>query len=263
MQARRAADLITAALSTPSPATPSARQIGDVGRPSAKRAIAAEHRTLVAAGMPRKALTDNIQATAALRGDSLASTATRADEGPSRISDLGKGIDILMAGIGEPLLQGWAVDGADLIRTMLPIQARSTVPLVVEAVVQGRRWESLTDAMMRLGARSRAGARLIARDQVARLNGQITESMHKAAGVEEYVWLTGDDERVRESHRAVDGQRFRRHVPGAPDVGFYGESAHAGQAGQCRCRSRPVPPPGNAWAERPVRKPTYRAVQRR
>jgi SPP1 gp7 family putative phage head morphogenesis protein len=78
---------------------------------------------------------------------------------------------------------------------------------------------------------SRAKADLLARDQVLTLNAQITEQRHKAAGIEEYTWTTAGDERVRESHEEMDGERCRWDDP--PEVD--GERVHPGQPINCRC----------------------------
>lgn len=85
---------------------------------------------------------------------------------------------------------------------------------------------------------SRRKADLLARDQVLTLNAQITEARHKAAGIEEYVWTTAGDERVRESHEEVDGETFRWDDP--PEID--GELVHPGQPINCRCIPFPVLP---------------------
>lgn len=75
-------------------------------------------------------------------------------------------------------------------------------------------------------------AELIARDQTLKLNGALTEIRQRSAGVDEYVWSTSLDERVRDSHAVLEGQRFSWSSP--PEVG------HPGQDFQCRCVALPV-----------------------
>ncbi len=88
-------------------------------------------------------------------------------------------------------------------------------------------------------------ARLIARDQIATLNGKVTAARHKQIGIAEYEWSTSNDERVRgdpgglypkakPSHHARDGKVFRYSKP--PDGG------HPGEAINCRCVAVPVIP---------------------
>lgn len=75
-------------------------------------------------------------------------------------------------------------------------------------------------------------AKLIARDQINKLNGRLTELRQVNAGIESYVWRTSLDERVRPSHRALEGTKFRWDQP--PAVG------HPGEPIQCRCFAEPV-----------------------
>lgn len=79
-----------------------------------------------------------------------------------------------------------------------------------------------------------ARARLIARDQVLKHNGQITQMVQKEAGITKYIWRTSDDERVRDSHAANDGRVFSWNDPPA--------SGHPGEDFQCRCHAEPVLP---------------------
>ncbi len=77
-------------------------------------------------------------------------------------------------------------------------------------------------------------ANLIARDQTLKLNGQLTRVRQQNAGIDEYVWTTSNDERVREEHAALEGTTQRWDTP--PTVG------HPGDDIQCRCVAYPVIP---------------------
>lgn len=81
-------------------------------------------------------------------------------------------------------------------------------------------------------------ADLIARDQVLKLNGQITQHQQTKAGVESYIWRTSGDERVRSTHQDLDGQQFRWDDP--PETNDAGERNHPGGDYQCRCTADPV-----------------------
>jgi SPP1 gp7 family putative phage head morphogenesis protein len=99
-------------------------------------------------------------------------------------------------------------------------------------VREGRRPEAIArDIEERYGV-SRSRAKLIARDQVAKLNGDITKARQEELGITKYVWRTSQDERVREEHAELDGQEFSWSDP--PAVG------HPGQDFQCRCWADPV-----------------------
>lgn len=79
----------------------------------------------------------------------------------------------------------------------------------------------------------RSRARLIARDQTNKLNGQLTELRQSELGIEKYVWRTSLDERVRDSHRSKEGQVYEWANPPS-DTGNPGEDIN------CRCTAEPV-----------------------
>lgn len=96
----------------------------------------------------------------------------------------------------------------------------------------GLRVEELKSQLQERADVSESRAELIARDQTLKVNGAITEIRQRGAGVDRYVWSTSLDERVRETHAALEGQTFSWESP--PDVG------HPGQDYQCRCVAVPV-----------------------
>jgi SPP1 gp7 family putative phage head morphogenesis protein len=75
-------------------------------------------------------------------------------------------------------------------------------------------------------------ARLIARDQVASLNGELNRLRQTNLGVESYIWRTSQDDRVREEHEALEGERFT-WAQGSPE-------GHPGEPINCRCIAEPV-----------------------
>lgn len=78
----------------------------------------------------------------------------------------------------------------------------------------------------------KARARLIARDQVSKFNGQLNKLRQTEMGVEKYTWATSRDARVRPSHAALEGKTFSWNKP--PAIG------HPGEDYQCRCSAIPV-----------------------
>ena len=119
--------------------------------------------------------------------------------------------------------------------------------LVKESARDGRSWTWLSDRLRERHGVSRSRGQLVARDQLGRLTGQLTEARNLELGVESYQRLTSGDERVRRSHAALAGGIFRWDDP--PSVG------HPGEDFQCRCTSRAVVSAEHAaelrrWAER-------------
>ena len=49
-------------------------------------------------------------------------------------------------------------------------------------------------------------AQLIARDQVGKLRGLLAKRRQNEVGVDMYIWITAGDERVRKTHRSLDGK---------------------------------------------------------
>lgn len=77
-------------------------------------------------------------------------------------------------------------------------------------------------------------ARLIARDQIAKLNSAITRKQQEDAGITEYVWYTAGDSRVRDSHAALHNKRFKWTNPPIVDSKT-GRRCNPGEDFQCRC----------------------------
>jgi SPP1 gp7 family putative phage head morphogenesis protein len=79
-------------------------------------------------------------------------------------------------------------------------------------------------------------AALIARDQVLKLHSEVTEVQHRAAGITRFEWSTSGDERVRKSHRELEGKQFDYAHPPVVD----GEKSLPGRVFQCRCVAVPL-----------------------
>lgn len=163
------------------------------------------------------------------------------------VSDIDDG---LLGAVDEATILSWASDGAALIQQLAVGEVDDIARRVALAVERGDRWERIAEELVESGRYQMARARLIAQDQVARLNGRLTESLQGAAGVTHYTWRSSRDGRVRPSHRAASG-RVWSWAEGAPGVGFYGESGHPGQAGRCRCTAEPVLPEWLRGSARP------------
>ena len=139
------------------------------------------------------------------------------------------------------LLERWANQNALLIQDIPDQVMRQIRDQSIEALRSGRAPRDLAGDIFEIMADrtdvSESRARLIARDQVAKLNGQFTRERQTDLGVTSYTWRTVGDERVRESHDAVDGMVFDwDNPPGTTDYN------HPGEDYQCRCWAEPVLP---------------------
>lgn len=143
----------------------------------------------------------------------------------------------------------WRKVNADRIVTMGQAKIERVEELLKNKA--GMRVETLRKTIQEQIGTTKAHAALIARDQVLKLNAQVTEARHVAAGITEYVWTCSGDERVRgrpdglypdakPSHWELDGKRFRWDKP--PIIGANGERGHPGEYFQCRCTAYPILP---------------------
>lgn len=97
---------------------------------------------------------------------------------------------------------------------------------------------------------TRARARLIARDQTGKLNAQLTEIRQVRIGVDEYIWNSVEDERVRDSHRVLDGKickwgddsvyREPNEKEWKSRTSLQGYVGTPGSDYQCRCFAEPI-----------------------
>jgi len=104
--------------------------------------------------------------------------------------------------------------------------------IINEGIDQGDNAFSIRKQILELGESTAKRAKFIARDQVAKLNGAITQARQTRLGVTHYFWRTSKDERVRPSHKEKEGNRYAWDSPPA-------DTGHPGQDFQCRCSAEP------------------------
>lgn len=141
--------------------------------------------------------------------------------------------------------KGFIRENTALIKS-IPAQILEQVGERIEADwMAGRTIDSMTDHVAERFGVAESRARLIARDQVGKLNAKVTEARHKQIGVVSYRWRNSRDSRVRGnpaglypdaefSHWDREGVEFRYDDPP--------EDGHAGFAIQCRCFQEPIIP---------------------
>lgn len=121
---------------------------------------------------------------------------------------------------------------------------------VTRAIREGTNGKELREIIQRSFGVSESRARLIARDQIGKLNGQLNRNRQTRAGVTQYKWLTVADERVRgrkiRNGKIVGrGRHWQLHGKifswsNAPQVSTDGRHGHPGDDYQCRCQAIPV-----------------------
>ncbi len=104
---------------------------------------------------------------------------------------------------------------------------------VIRQFRQGKRAEEVADKLQERYDVSESRAALIARDQIGKFNGELTQVRQTNLGIERYIWRTSRDERVRESHQELEGEVFDWVGGRQPPEG------HPGMPIQCRCTAEP------------------------
>lgn len=137
----------------------------------------------------------------------------------------------------QTMLEKWVSENVDLIKTVPNQSLDKMKELVYQNYMKGSTTTDIVKEIQRQYGMSKRHAKLIARDQTAKLNAAITESQQREAGVSRYKWSGVMDQRERKSHRELEGHIFSWDNP--PDVGK-GRRCHPGQDYQCRCCAIPV-----------------------
>lgn len=136
-------------------------------------------------------------------------------------------------------LEEWIKENVALIKTIPEETLEKMREIVYDGFTKGRTTTQMVKEIQQIYGISRRRARLIARDQTAKLNGQIQQAQQLDAGITEYIWYSCKDERVRKRHRELDGKKFGWNDPPVVDKRT-GRRCHPGQDYQCRCIARPV-----------------------
>jgi SPP1 gp7 family putative phage head morphogenesis protein len=124
------------------------------------------------------------------------------------------------------------MENVELIQS-IPAQYLERVGEVVEAnLAAGRRYTEVTREIQAIGGITERRAKFIARDQVAKMNSDFNRIRQQDVGIKKYQWQTSNDERVRDSHEALNGLTFSWDEP--PAVG------HPGEDYLCRCVAAPL-----------------------
>jgi len=133
----------------------------------------------------------------------------------------------------QPLLTSSVNDNVSLIKSIPDEYFKKLNTIVSQGTMRGKSSGGIIKDILALGKSTKKRAKLIARDQTQKVNAAITQGRQTNLGVTEYIWRTSSDERVRESHKAHNGKRFKWSDP--PN-----DTGHPGEDIQCRCIAEPV-----------------------
>lgn len=124
-------------------------------------------------------------------------------------------------------------ENVSLIKSISDEYFKKIETMVFEGTTTGKRSKSLIQEIREVGKVTEKRARVIARDQTSKINSALNQKRQQNLGVEEYIWRTASDDRVRESHKSKNGKTFKWSEP-PKDTG------HPGEDIQCRCIAQPI-----------------------
>ena len=155
--------------------------------------------------------------------------------------------DVFMGDTYQKGLEEWTKQNVNLIVTVPKDTLGQLEAVVREGFKNGLTSKALRDKILEDYNVSESRAEFWARDQVAKLNAQITEEQHRAAGVTKYRWSSSKDSRVRDCHRFYDGKIFsydkppeQWYVTKSRGIVHTGHYANPGMYFNCRCVAIPV-----------------------
>lgn len=142
------------------------------------------------------------------------------------------GADVFIQDRGLASMMERFVDAnVGLVKGLTDEQAGKIQNTVLRAVQDAKPYSQLAAELEERFDITERRAVLIARDQIGKFYGQTTAARHRELGISHFIWRTANDERVRDEHAALEGQRFAYNDP--PSEGLPGEPI------QCRCYADP------------------------
>lgn len=135
----------------------------------------------------------------------------------------------------NPLVDAFTAENVRLIKDIPNKMINDLEGIVRRGVVDGISTKELSQQIQDKMRSTKKRAKLIARDQINKFNGNLNKVRQKAIGVTHYVWSNSNDRRVRSRHlngTGHGGKTFSWNKP--PSDG------HPGQPVLCRCQAIPL-----------------------
>lgn len=168
----------------------------------------------------------------AIRGALLTNTFSEGQNSRILNSVFGVGISV-----GEPWLNdeiaAFVSSNVGLITSISENHFNRIEGIITRGAQRGALGTNIAKDIQKSFGVSKNKARFIARDQTAKFNSDLSRLRQTSVGVEEYIWSTSRDERVRPTHRAKEGRKFRWSDPPS-------DTGHPGEDFNCRCVAIPV-----------------------
>jgi SPP1 gp7 family putative phage head morphogenesis protein len=146
------------------------------------------------------------------------------------LAGLGGDVEVPDAG-ARRLVDHFTAENVGHVRGVAAEVSGRIARAVAAAVTSGQPVEDLADNLEAIAELTPKRARAVARDQVGKLFGAVARARQEELGIEEYVWDTVKDAKVRPTHKHRQDVVFSWSKP--PPGG------HPGEDYNCRCTARP------------------------
>lgn len=140
--------------------------------------------------------------------------------------------DIIKADGVRVQIEASVIENVDLIKTIPEEYHAKIKDAISKGINKGDDFFSIRKKIIELGQSTNSRAKLIARDQVAKLNAAVSQARQERIGVTNYFWRTSRDERVRPTHKDNADKKFAWDDPPS-------KTGHPGEDIQCRCMAEP------------------------
>lgn len=161
------------------------------------------------------------------------------------------GVDLMDGYYGdafyEETIHRWVDENVMRIKSIPTESLGEMQEIMLNGIRRGKSVTALSKEIQKKFNTSKSHAKMIARDQVASLNAQLTKRQQQDAGCKYYRWSDSRDGRVRDCHRALNGKVFSWDEP--PEMWYNtksrgrvstGRRCHPGEDIACRCIAIPV-----------------------
>ena len=139
----------------------------------------------------------------------------------------------------ESELKQKALENALKVKDIKKEQALKLQDVIRDAYYSGKTTDEITAKISKVVDGGESRLKTIARDQTIKFANAVQTEKEQKAGVSRFVWVTMGDERVRDTHRHVDGKEFD-NVTGALGLLDFPDSRFPGDDINCRCWKEPV-----------------------